>query len=264
MLYNTVDGASMINCLPVSGQEEMEIRRGNYSSPVIATTTGGECPWNTSWYFWELKVYMHGTNGTIELRRNQRVVLNLTGLDTLDAANAAVGRLYIYGNNYYDDIYVCDTLGGVNNDFLGDLHIQTIRPNGAGYQTDWTPSAGANYECVDDSGLIALGDYVESQVKGDIDSYTLQDITAPAVKGINVKVVAHKTDVGNQSIRPFVRLGGNNYNADRINLGDGWVGYSTPFDENPADSQPFEEADIDAMEAGLEVISVSTTTTTTT
>ena len=52
-----------------------------------------------------------------------------------------------------DDLYVLDGTASTpaNNDFLGDVRVEGLDPNAAGSNAAWTPSAGANYACVNET-----------------------------------------------------------------------------------------------------------------
>lgn len=78
----------------------------------------------------------------------------------------------------FDDIVIHDTLGDAPTDFLGDIRIETIRPNGVGSSSEWTSSSGDGFTNVDDDG-VNDGDatYVETGDLTNKDLYATGDIT---------------------------------------------------------------------------------------
>jgi len=70
-----------------------------------------------------------------------------TGQDTKNTANASANQLTlgpinaISGTWLIDDFYLCDSSGTTNNDFLGDIRVDTLYPNADGTYSQWTPSA---------------------------------------------------------------------------------------------------------------------------
>ena len=101
----------------------------------------------------------------------------------------------------FDDLYVCDSAGSTNNGFLGDCRIDTIYPSGAGNYTQFTPSTGSNYTCVDETAPNTT-DYVDGATVGDRDSYALGNLSAlssQTVYGVQVNAAILKDDAGSKS-----------------------------------------------------------------
>ncbi len=127
---------------------------------------------------------------------------------------------------FFDDFYRGNDQGSVNNNFLGDIRIDVINPNGAGNYTDLTPSAGANYECVDET-LLDSSDYVEGANVAEKDSYSYEsvptDIDDADIKAVIIRNHAQKTaESNNIKIDGLIRTGSTDYNsAAAQNLSDG-------------------------------------------
>lgn len=94
----------------------------------------------------EAKVTISDTAGAVELRVNGVAALTLSGIDTRNAGNGTVdgvmfgGSVGVNVNMYFDDLYICDTSGAHNNDFLGDVRIEPFFPSADGTHADFTPS----------------------------------------------------------------------------------------------------------------------------
>jgi len=215
-------------------------------------------------YSIEVKVTI-GNSGSWSVRLNQTVVLSGSG-DTQNTANATADEVVLgttvnYDNQqtrmYYDDLWICDDSGSVNNDFLGDIRVQYIAPNGAGGVTQWTPSAGSNYQNVDDAAPNDDTDYNSDATAGDRDTYALGNLTpsAASVKGIQMITHARKDDAGTRTLAPVLRIGGVNYDqASLPNLSSTYQCLPLVVEASPATSSPFTVSEINGMEAGVKLV----------
>jgi len=167
-----------------------------------------------TWYYIEFKVQVHDSTGTYELRVNESTWLSDTGVDTKTGSNSYYDVVDFHGPysfvvNQYDDIYICDGSGSDNNDFLGNRKVVALRPSAAGDDTDWTPSAGANYAAVDEVELDEDTTYVESStVTSDQDLYdydALADVTN--IHGIQINTEVRVTDAQSYDLNSVVKSG---------------------------------------------------------
>jgi hypothetical protein len=97
-------------------------------------------PLNT-WHYLEFSVHVGtGTSGAYIVRINNQIVLQNTGCDTQDTADTTVSAVKIGGNNNvtYDDLYITNSSGSINNGFMGDMRIETLYPS-ADVSVDLTP-----------------------------------------------------------------------------------------------------------------------------
>jgi hypothetical protein len=82
-------------------------------------------------------------------------------------------------------------------------------PNGAGDDSDWTPSAGSNYENVDDGALLDEDTtYNETSTDAHQDLYTYEDLPATVVTidGIQITNEA-RIAAGNMNLSTVVKTG---------------------------------------------------------
>lgn len=204
----------------------------------------------------ELKVTIDPTVGVIELRVNGEIWLNLTGQNTRAGTNSYANILTIGGSSQfnYDDLYCCDSSGSSNNSFLGDVRIDTLYPNGAGTNTQFTPSTGANYTCVDEASVNTT-DYVSSSTVGQKDSYALTDLanTATTIKGIQVNNAVMKDDAGARSSANLIRSSTTEAQGSAFALSTSQLFNSTIHETDPATSAAWLATAINAMEAGTAV-----------
>jgi hypothetical protein len=157
-----------------------------------------------------------------------------------------------------DDVYLCDTGGSRNNDFLGDVRVVTLRPNADTGQADFTPSAGSVHypmvaEAPDDDGDAS---YVESGTVGHKDLYGYQDLaaSAAAIMAVQVATVTRKDDAGSRSLRTVLKSGPTMANGAIRVLGTPYALYDDRFEIDPATGAAWTKAGVDALEAGVEVV----------
>jgi hypothetical protein len=140
-----------------------------------------------NWSYVEMKVYSHATNGTIEVRINGCPVFDLTSVNTINASGAitkvSVGDSHaIEGNQYagIDDFYVCDGEGSKNNDFLSEVTVKSIFPDGddsVNFSATGNGSYATNYQQVGFGNSLPTTDWVMEDTTGNKDIYTLDDST---------------------------------------------------------------------------------------
>jgi len=202
------DGGTLgINLCYIAGGE-IAVKRG---ATTLGTTVGLGLTIG-DWYWIELKVLVDNAAGTYELRVGEVNVLSAAGVDTQAGANAYYDIVRLgYSNNdpWYDDFYVCNGAGAINNDFLGNCHVTAIFPDGVGNTTDFTPSAGANFACVREEEVNDDTDYVEDSIAAHKDTYTYGDVGALiSIKGLQINTDCRETDATPFSLITVVRSNG--------------------------------------------------------
>lgn len=140
MLLGFWDGAtvqtniSMTGSFTVPGSFQAQRNGTNIGSPSAAVFTFN------AWHYIELQVTFNGTTGAVTLKLDGNTVLSLTGVNTIATANAYANAAFIGGNVgiWWDDFYVADTTGSVNNSFLGEIKVSGSLPTGNGTQMDYS------------------------------------------------------------------------------------------------------------------------------
>lgn len=188
-------------------------------------TSSGATPISTSsigmiydiWSSIEFKVSVHDTTGNVIVRINGIEAINFTG----DTRNAGTGNLIGLlglgiGNGTgsqmpLDDVYVLDTTGSSPyNDFMGDLRIETIVPNGNGNSSQFVGSDGNstdNYLLVDELPA-SISDYVGSSTIGQKDTYAFANLTTTSAQilATQTSALAFKSDAGAANLKIVERL----------------------------------------------------------
>lgn len=227
--------------------------------------TASFTPLLNTWCYLEVKATISDAAGVFVVRANGATVLNLSAVDTKQTANAFASIVY-FGPNVsvtsginldYDDLYVLDGSGSVNNDFLGDCKVEAIYPTGAGATTAWTPSAGANWDAVNEAPPTGDTDYVSSATAGQTDTYAYGDLsvaTSGTVKAVQATALARKDDAGSRSLALVARPG----STDRVGatqaVADTYAAYAQVWDVNPDTSAAWTVAQVNASSFGQRLI----------
>lgn len=219
----------------------------------------------------EIKVKIHDTTGTLEVRfnGNPTPVLNLTGLNTRASSNNLVDSLYLgasEGNSngsgvasrYTDfaDLYLLNDSGGTPwNNFLGDVRTDTRKVIAAGASSGWTTGptpGGTNYQMVDDATPNADTDYIET-LAGATDLYEVEDapVAGGTIYGIQMCWSMKKTDAGSCIVAPVVRQGTTPLAGPTQNPGTEYVYHTQIHATNPHTGLAWAESDFNANQYGL-------------
>ncbi len=209
----------------------------------------------------EVKVYCHATTGTIEVRVNGQVRWTYTG-NTV-TTNAYTAAVQFGGACTWDDIYIVNGQAAAgampNNDFLGPLLVSAIVPTGVGAEDAWLNVGSASgWQNVDELPGPSTTDYTYSETVGAIETYALGDIdTSYEVMGVAFYAwTAASEAVTARTIQSVFRLGGVNYvGASAALAAASYSYYRQLYDSRPSDNQQWTPTDINAVEAGLKLVS---------
>lgn len=237
----------------------IKLYRGD-SSVLLATsenTLGSDV-----WYYMEVKAVIDNTNGLFEVRINENVWVTYSGDTQYSSTLSTARRMSFHTASFvaalFHDIYVCDGTGTTNNNYLGDVRVDTLAPSGAGATTDFTPTGSAiNYENVDETSAVSTTNYNSSDMVGAIDSFVFGDLAAMGsdIKGMQINLAAKKDDSGTRTMKAIARLSNTNYEGDEITMTDSYFIHRQIWEQNPATSEDWDEAAINGAEFGYKVAS---------
>lgn len=270
-VYITSHIAAILLRLLDAGTAQVELRvqadgtlRVTRNGTTVTNGTSTYTIPTSTWVYIEWKVTIADSISadTCKVRVNGTDVITVaTSQDLKNTANASANSVVIGGTGghtacYYDDFYVCNQSGTTNNDFLGDVKVRTIYPSGAGNSTDWTPSAGSNYQCVDESPANGDTDYVSETTAGDHDTYALDDITITgSILGIQTNLYAKKDDAGTKELAAVVRSGTTDYDGATVSVNGSYTVHTEIRETDPDTTAAWTQSGINAMECGPKLIS---------
>ena len=98
---------------------KLKVYRGVNQVNLLGTTSTALTA--STWTYVEIKITFHPTAGTVDIWFNGSNVLSLTGQNTRQSSNNQMTHFELIGSSFsadhttFDDLYVCDTNGSINN-----------------------------------------------------------------------------------------------------------------------------------------------------
>jgi hypothetical protein len=258
--FNSDGGATFHTYLEIVAGGSLRVSR---AGTTLATSAALGLAADT-WYYIEMKATLHDTTGSAVVSLNGTEVINVTGVDTKNGGTKSVyDTVYLRGigsttHVQYDDMYILNGAGAAYNNFLGDVQVETIRPDGNGNSSQWVGSDGNstdNYLLVDEATYDAL-DFVESATTNNKDLYTYGALAASTgtVKGVMALGTMAKTATAAQSARQITRIGGTNYNGSSVTLDTSDLPRRQVWEVSPATSSDWTISEVNGAEFGVEVL----------
>jgi hypothetical protein len=230
------------------------IQRG--SSTVLETGTfqlGTD-----TWCYLEMKWTISNTVGVFELRINGSDTpdIDFSGGDTQNAGNAYVDGITLQGSThdwYFDDFYVADD--AASQDFYGDVSVETLVADGTGAASDFTPSAGSNYQNVEELPTDNDTTYNESSTVDHDDRFSHGDLTTDTedVLGVQVGIWAKKDDAGGREMRTLAEDGTTEGEGAAHALTTDYVWYTDMFEDHPSGAAAWTESEVSSGEFGYTI-----------
>lgn len=234
---------------------KLYVKRGGPSGTTLAVTSTNVIQAGR-WYYLEFGARISDTLGATEVHLNGAPLSDLT-LSEVDTrvATGTIDQIQFSGGAAYCDIWIEDEDGA----FHGDTVVDTIMPSGAGATTEFTASAGSNYECVDDDGEIDEDNtYVSSSTDEDVDTYAFANLPSrpsSTILGVAINVAARKDDAEQRGAGGIARISGTDYppveSADAQSADSVYKVLQFIHENNPADDEAWEEADVNGAEFGM-------------
>ena len=209
------------------------------------------------WYYIEFKVYCDTTAGTYEVRVGGVNVLNgitntqyTSGLNYYIKVKIGAGGWALLS---YDDFYVCDGAGTVNNNFLGDCKVETLRPDGDSIIT-WTPATGVtNYTQINGQVVdVSETTYVEATTGMDL--YTYGNTANTSIQGVMLTTDVRQTDATDYTLNNVVRSGATQTRNNNFVGATGYTAKTTVVEQDPNTSTPWTQSTLNAATFGVEAV----------
>jgi hypothetical protein len=249
------DGTSPQMDLYVDSSGYISARRdttilGTSASPILTQ----------NWYYIEFKTKIDNSVGTYEIKLDEETIVSGSGADTQATGNAYANRVQIRADQNWtelnvDDFYLCDDSGSQNNDFLGDNRVETLYPTGVGNYSQWTPSAGANWQNVDEVPPDEGTTYNDSDAVAEKDTYGLTDLitTAATIAGVQTNAWMRKDDAGVAKVKRLFYINSTDYlSSVEWGLLASWLCSKEIAELNPDTASAWTVSDINALEAGVQ------------
>jgi hypothetical protein len=235
---------------------------------VLSGCTGTTTLSSGSWYYIELKCKCIGSTAAGDVKGYVGGIEEFScnsGASTDPASSSHANRIAIgtsWANNsshlFWDDLYVCDAQGSANNAVLGDMRVETLVPDGAGNYTQFsTTGAASSWQAVNENPNNGDTSYVASATPGQYETFSFGNMaTSPrSIAGIQITAVSRKDDAGSRSISAVVRISTTDYVLTPQAVLDSYAFNTTIQETNPATSAAWTASAVNALEAGVKLVS---------
>lgn len=245
-----------------SGKVKFRIKRG--STTLI--TTANEYS-NGFWAYIEIKIVIDtgAADGSAEIRVNESVDGSASGLDTSNDASTTANKVQWQlqsdnGTWLYDDFYVCDDQGSINNSYLGDRCVEGKKPTADGNRNQWTPNSGSNHwdrvsESTSDDDTTYL--YVPNNQDGKVELFTIADLTTivGTVNAVQISFQCRMDSSGTDKVRLIFRSGGGSEATgpdQTVSSIAGYQWFQEIYELDPVAAAAWTVSAFNAMQIGLE------------
>lgn len=231
---------------------------------TLASSAAGLITVDTWWHL-ECKVIIASSGGRVILKINGNTVIDFTG-NTQATGNATADKFAFQSGGgstqralAVDDLYLLDGDGPGNNDFLGDLRVDTLYPTAEGAHSDFTPLSGTdNALMVDEAGSVDDDTtYVVSGTNNHIDTYVTQNLPGATLQvlAVNVWVDSRREDVGTREIANVIRSGSTDYVGTPVIVQAAYTMQGETYLQDPDTGSTWTVSGVNAAEFGQKLIS---------
>jgi hypothetical protein len=212
------------------------------------------------WHYVELQVVQGTSNGTVNVRLNGVLAITLSAQNTtqgggplLTAFVGAVPGQPCPVTVDVDDLYLADTSGTINTTFLGDVRVDALKAQADGALNQWTVEGAASaWQAVSDGDEASDIRAATAGLRQSFDVEPLPVMTTPAIHGVQVTMLARKTDAGLGKVKGLVVSGAQTATSADINLQEQLAWHTALFERNPNGNVPWTEGAFNAAEFGVE------------
>lgn len=224
------------------------------SSTALSTNT---------FYFLEWKLTINNSTGASEVRVDGVNIVSTSSADTQNTASATWDAVRILGDGggasgsvIIDDLYICDGSGSLNNDFLGPVRVKAAFADGAGNYSQFTPSAGSNFQNVDETSQDGDTTYNSETTAGEKDTYTFAALgLTGTVKGVQTNLMVRSDAVGAETVAPTWRISSTDYDGTAVAVNTSYVDKTQVYETSPATAAAWTVSEIDGAEFGPKLVS---------
>lgn len=254
LYFDDVNGNNQVS-VKVSGVGVVTVLR---NGTVLGSSAANVAPTN-AWFYLEAGVVI-GTSGSVNVRVNNVSVLQLTNINTQNTAGGVA--MWAFGCTDSNSsvlgmhFYMCDNTGPAPwNNFLGDVRVQTLLPVSNDAVAFAPNSLAANWQNVSVIPPVPGTDYNSDANVGDQDTFNCSPMssTLTTVYGVNVKVLALKSDAGARQLEVVLKSGSTTVNGPSVALGTSAIQYHTMYQTDPNTSAQWTQSAVDAAKPGYKV-----------
>ena len=258
--YADRDGRDLAWLVKIGEDGRLKLYRWQYGYDQLISVSVASAP-ARGWHYIELQVTQGTSNGILSVRINGILAIQMTAQNTIQGGGqlltAFVGA--VPGQNCpltidVDDFYIADTSGTINNTFLGDVRVDALQAQADGSLNQWTasPVGTAAWEAVSDEDEATAISAPNVGLRQSFDVEPLPVMATPAIYGVQLTMLARKTDAGLGKVKGLVVSGAQSAVSTDIILQEQLAWQSTLFERNPNGNVQWTEAAFNAAEFGVE------------
>ncbi|MCI1192358.1 hypothetical protein MOJ79_10940 [Calidifontimicrobium sp. SYSU G02091] len=260
VLLGVRDASAQITHLVKIGEDgRLKLYRRQSGYDTLLSTSLVTAP-ARGWHYVELKVVQGTGSGTLDVRVNGILAIQLTAQNTLQGGGplltAFVGA--VPGEPCpvtvdVDDLYLADTSGTLNTTFLGDVRVDALQPQADGALKQWAVEGAASaWQAVSDGDEASGIRAATAGLRQTFDVEALPVMTTPAIHGVQVTLLARKTDAGSGRVRGLVASGAQTAVSADLVLQEQLAWHTALIERNPNGNVQWTEGAFNAAEFGLE------------
>ena len=213
------------------------------------------------WHYVELQVLRGSGDGVLSVRINGMPAIHLTGLDTVQDGGELVTAFVGAWPGHdcpvtldVDDLYVADTTGTINNTFLGDVRVDALPAQADGSLNEWivTPAGAAAWQAVSDDDEASAIQAAAGGLRQTFRVAPLPVMASPAIHGVQLTLLARKTDAGLGSLKGLVASGAQTATSAGVALQEQLAWHTVLFERDPGSGDAWTEGGFNAAEFGVE------------
>lgn len=217
----------------------LQAQRGTLTTLATGTHSIGD-----AWTLIEVWYKPHDSTGRFVVKVGGITDIDYTG-DTTEGGTT-IDQIQLSIGHY--DNFIVDSAA-----WIGDTRIQAIVPSGAGTTTEWDPSAGSNYECVDERPYSDT-DYVSTNVNDETDTYAFGNLTGSisSIKCVQVQARAAKEGASTPTnIALVARPASTDYASGDKALSTSYGSLFNIWETDPETTSAWIESGVNASEFGV-------------
>ena len=241
--------AQLAIALTIEGR--LTFKRGSTVIDTSALTMTAD-----DWHFIDVQFKIDNAVGLYNVWVDGILWMEATGVDTEQFTGGIGNVKWPTHNAKWDDMHLYLGAGASNATRVGDSKVPAVLVNAAGDDAQWSPSAGANYENVDDPIADEDATYNQDGVIGQRDLYNFADLAAftGSIKGVEVLGRFRKTDVGDKQAKIACKSGGTVYYGGNVAILDTYALFHKAWEVDPFTSAEWTRTSFNAAQFGAEVV----------
>lgn len=223
---------------------------------LLATGTGSVTQGAGNWGYVEFQCTIAASGGIAVAHLNGSADSSFTGQTQATSPYTTIDTVEFVNAFVFDDVYMADGTGTVNNGFLGDVRVIPVVPDGPGAHTQFTPSTGANWSCVDALPIQSVTSVSAASGSGDVDSYAISGLgyTPATVCGVQTSTSLAQSG-GTVTGKTMLRAGGTDYpGASQSVTQAGQLWFGDMWNTNPNSAAAWAAPDLTSLQIGVEVV----------